>query len=146
MASLDIRLSQILSRHDPPEARACLRALSARPALAVEEEKDRRRMASANIRSLLAYDLIAAGLGLKPGAISKNGHIFSTSSLQFFGLGPLRSQWQRWQSTICRPRWIHGAADEFDDRLLVIGQLEGWFQLWDLGRRTRTQRRKELSM
>lgn len=89
MASLDIRLSQILSRHDPPEARACLRALSARPALAVEEEKDRRRMASANIRSLLAYDLIAAGLGLKPGAISKNGHIFSTSSLQFFGLGAL---------------------------------------------------------
>jgi hypothetical protein len=51
-------------------------------------------MASANIRSLLAYDLIAAGLGLKSGAISENGHIFSTSSLRFFGLGPLRSQWQ----------------------------------------------------
>ena len=56
--------------------------------------KNPRRMASANIRSLLAYDLIAAGLGLKPGAISKDGQIFSMSSLQFFGLGPLRSQWQ----------------------------------------------------
>lgn len=93
MASLDIRLSQILS--DMVHLRqGHVEGAIGKAGAHSRGWKNPRTMASANIRSLLAYDLIAARLGLKPGAILKNGHIFSTSSLQFFGLGPLRSQWQ----------------------------------------------------